>query len=250
MLRESEQKFKELTEKTTDWVWEVDKDGVYIYANPKVKELLGYEVSEILGKTPFDFMLKEEVEKIGKFFRKKVIKKEPFYGLENMNRHKDGHLVILETNGIPLFDEKGRLKGYRGIDRDITERKLAEEALNKSHTELKKANLKLKKIDLRKSEFLSNVSHALRTPLTSIKSFTQILLKYKNEDPAKQREFLAIIDNETDHLTRLINRLLDLDKIEHGELEWKFMPCNISNIIQTSIDETKPLIREKTLQLI
>ena len=128
-LQISEQKFKDLTETTTDWVWEVDKNGVYTYVSPKVKELLGYEVSEVLGKTPFDLMPKEEAERIGKFFNEKVLNKEPFYILENENRHKDGHLVVLETSGIPIFDERGQLEGYRGIDRDITERKRAEEKL-------------------------------------------------------------------------------------------------------------------------
>jgi PAS domain S-box-containing protein len=128
-LRESERKFKDLTEATTDWIWEVDKDGVYKYASPKTKEILGYETSEMVGKTPFDFMPEEEAEKIVKYFKEKVLKKEPFYGLENINRHKDGHLVVLETSGVPVLDEKGQLKGYRGIDRNITERKQAQEML-------------------------------------------------------------------------------------------------------------------------
>ena len=131
-LRRSEQKFKDLTETTTDWMWEVDAQGVYTYASPKIKELLGYEVSEVLGKIPFDLMPNEEAEKIGKFFNEKVINKESFYGLENVNRHKEGHLVVVETSGIPIFDERGQLKGYRGIDRDITERKRAEEQINAS----------------------------------------------------------------------------------------------------------------------
>ncbi|MCK4730838.1 MAG: PAS domain-containing protein, partial [Methanophagales archaeon] len=139
-LRRSEQKFKDLTETTTDWVWEADAEGVYTYASPKIKDLLGYEVSEVLGKTPFDLMPKEEAEKISKFFNEKVINKESFFGLDNVNRHKDGHLVVLETSGIPIFDEKGQLKGYRGIDRDITERKRAEKELQESMAELERFN--------------------------------------------------------------------------------------------------------------
>ncbi len=132
VLRRSEKKFKDLIEITTDWVWEVDAQGVYTYASPKVKALLGYEVAEVLGKTPFDLMPEEEADKILKFFNEKVINKEPFYGLKNVNRHKDGHLVVLETNGIPIFDEKGELTGYRGIDRDITERAQVEEILREN----------------------------------------------------------------------------------------------------------------------
>jgi PAS domain S-box-containing protein len=126
-LRESEKKFKYLVEATSDWIWECDKEGLYTYASPKVKSLLGYEVSEVLCRTPFDLMPEEERVKIGKFFKEKLAKKEAFYGLENTCRHKDGHLVIIETSAVPVFDEDGRLKGYRGIDRDITERKKAEE---------------------------------------------------------------------------------------------------------------------------
>ncbi len=140
-LRTSEEKFRALTETTTDWIWEVDKEGVYTYVSPKIKELLGYEVNEVLGKTPFDLMAGEEAEKVSEVFKEKVANKEPFYKLENVNRHKDGHLVVLETNGIPIFDEKGQLKGYRGIDRDITEHKRAEEELLKSRDKLQRIQM-------------------------------------------------------------------------------------------------------------
>jgi len=77
-------------------------------------------------------MPEQEAERVRKIFREKLINKEPFYNLGNVNRHKDGRLVILETNGIPIFDAQGQLEGYMGIDRDITARKQAEEALRKS----------------------------------------------------------------------------------------------------------------------
>lgn len=137
-LRRSEQKFKSLVETTPDWVWEVDAKGVYTYASPKVKDMLGYTPSEVLGKTPFDFMPKEEAKKIGKIFGEIASKKKPFYALENTNLHKKGHEVVLETSGVPLFDDSGGLKGYRGIDRDITERKRAEEELTKTREKMRK----------------------------------------------------------------------------------------------------------------
>ncbi|MCJ7521914.1 MAG: PAS domain S-box protein, partial [Dehalococcoidia bacterium] len=128
-LRMSEHKFKDLIETTPDWVWEIDENGVYTYVSPNIEQLLGYEVNEVLGKTPFDLMPREEAKKIGKTFKEIVIKRDPIHRLGNINRHRDGHLVVLETNGIPFYDEEGVFKGYRGIDRDITERKRAEEAL-------------------------------------------------------------------------------------------------------------------------
>jgi PAS domain S-box-containing protein len=129
MLRQSEDRFRSLVETTSDWIWEVDRNGVYTYASPKVKDLLGYEPQEVIGKTPFDFMPPKEARRIAHEFTAILESQRPFKILENVNRHKDGRSVLLETSGVPIFDVSGQLCGYRGIDRDITERKRAEKAL-------------------------------------------------------------------------------------------------------------------------
>jgi PAS domain S-box-containing protein len=131
-LKESEQKFRSLVETTSDWVWEINRKGVYTYANPKVKDILGYEPEEVIGKKPFDFMPPEEANQLAVSFREIAEAGRPFANLENTNIHKNGRHVVLETSGIPIFDESGALSGYRGIDRDITWRKWAEEALKES----------------------------------------------------------------------------------------------------------------------
>lgn len=157
VLRASERKFQDLIEATTDWIWEVDKEGVYVYVSPKVKELLGYEASDILGKTLFDFMPREEAKKASNVFKKNVIHKELFYGLEKVYHHKDGHLVILETSGVPIFDEEGRLRGYRGIDRDITKRKKAEMMLKISESTLKQQKLALEQKNAALKEVIEHI---------------------------------------------------------------------------------------------
>jgi PAS domain S-box-containing protein len=128
-LRKSEEWFRSLVETTSDWVWEVDKDGVYTYASPKIRELLGYEPEEIIGQTPFDLMLSEETKRVSKIFQNSVRSNKPIERVENICQSKDGRSVVLETSGIPFFDENGKLSGYRGIDRDITERKQTEQML-------------------------------------------------------------------------------------------------------------------------
>ena len=128
-LQESRERFQALTESTSDWVWEVDVDNVYTYVSPKVKDLLGYEPVEIIGKTPFDLMPPEEAKSVAEKFRAIVDSLSPFERLENTNMHKDGRLVVLETSGVPIFDSNGCFCGYRGIDRDMTERKKAEREL-------------------------------------------------------------------------------------------------------------------------
>ena len=136
-LRASEQRFRALVETTSDFVWEVDQNGFYTYANPKVKDLLGYDPEEVIGKTPFDLMPLDEAERIAKLFGDIVESGRAFATLENINLHKDGRRVVLETSGVPILDAKGNLVGYRGIDRDITERKLAEERLAEDRTLLR-----------------------------------------------------------------------------------------------------------------
>jgi PAS domain S-box-containing protein len=131
-LRDSEERFRTLVEATPDWVWEVDRNGVYTYASPRLYELLGYEPEEVLGKTPFDLMPGEEAQRLAAKFADIVHSEAAFEQLENVNLHRDGHEVVLETSGVPFFDEDGRLLGYRGIDRDITARKQAERAMQES----------------------------------------------------------------------------------------------------------------------
>ncbi len=136
--KEAEERFRGLVESTSDMIWQVDQNGVYTYVSPKIKDILGYEPDEVVGKTPFDLVLEDETEKITNAFIEIANKKEPFFGLENWNVHKNGSLVLLETSGVPILDEKGQLVGYRGIDRDITERKKAEEALRLSEEKFSK----------------------------------------------------------------------------------------------------------------
>jgi PAS domain S-box-containing protein len=131
-LKTSEERIRSLVETTSDWVWEVDANGVYTYASPKVRDLLGYEPDEIIGRTPFDLMPAEEAERVRVIFQTIALNKKPLERVENMARRKDGQLIVLETSGVPFLDGDGKLLGYRGIDRDITERKRAEAQIERT----------------------------------------------------------------------------------------------------------------------
>lgn len=131
-LLESEERHRTLVETVSDWVWEVDENVAYTFASPKVRDLLGYEPGEILGKTPFDLMPADEALRVKEIFGTYVAKRDPFPAIENTNLHKDGHLVVLETSGVPFFDGNGTFRGYRGVDREIGARKQAEETIRKN----------------------------------------------------------------------------------------------------------------------
>ncbi len=125
-LRESEKRFRDITEYAAEWVWEVDAQGKYLYSSPVVEQLLGYAPEEVLGKYFYDFFLPDQREKLKNAALAAFATKQPFRDFLNPNLHKNGQIVWLSTSGIPILDEPGNLLGYRGADIDITERREAE----------------------------------------------------------------------------------------------------------------------------
>ncbi|MFH1039440.1 MAG: ATP-binding protein [PVC group bacterium] len=125
-LRESEKRFRDISFSMADWIWEINREGVYTYASKSVKGILGFEPDELMGKTPFDLMDRKESKRVGKMCLKTMAEGRPIVDLENWNLAKSGQKVCLLTNGVPILDQNGEIIGYRGVDKDITDRKLME----------------------------------------------------------------------------------------------------------------------------
>jgi len=131
-LRESEEKFRALVESSSDWVWAIDAEYRYTYSSPTVREILGFEPGEIMGRHASELMPGGGWGRFATLFAQNAQIRSPSNLIENVKQHKHGRRVILETSAVPIFDEQGYLRGYRGIDRDITARKQVEEALQES----------------------------------------------------------------------------------------------------------------------
>jgi len=116
----------------------------------------------------------------------------------------------------------------------VSERARMEDQLHSYASDLEKKNEELRALDEMKNAFLTSVSHEVRTPLTSIRSFSEILLNYEDENPETRREFLQIINVETERLTRLINDVLDLAKITSGRVDWVCGPVDVEEAVQNS----------------
>jgi PAS domain S-box-containing protein len=130
-LHDSEEKFRALVESSTDFIWEVDRHGRYTYASPLARKLLGYEPDEMVGKPFFSFMLPEDARRAWGVFDEDDRKCPYLVNSEIVFIRKDGDHVVLERSGVPVLDEQGKVKGYRGVDRDVTERKRHELELRK-----------------------------------------------------------------------------------------------------------------------
>jgi len=132
-LRCSETRFQQIVSNAAEWIWEVDANGLYTYSSPIIEELLGYKPEEIVGKKYFyDLFLDRDRDELKKLSLEGFAQKQPFKEFLNPNVHKNGRVVWLMTSGVPILDDNGNLIGYRGSDINITERKEAEEEIQKS----------------------------------------------------------------------------------------------------------------------
>lgn len=132
-LQNAEIRFIQVTENIGELIWEVDSDGLYQYCSPAVERILGYPPEEMIGKKHFfDFFTPDVKEKLKEEACAVFREKRSFQNFINPNLHKNGDVVILETSGTPIVDDRGNLLGYRGSDTDITERKRAEDTLKES----------------------------------------------------------------------------------------------------------------------
>ena len=135
-LEESKERYRNLIETTSDWIWECDRDGKFIYSSPRLIDQLGYQPEEIINKTLLDLVSPRQAKTFITTYEKLLRAQEPINGLESICLGKSGQKVVLENNAVPIFDKKRTFLGYRGIARDITERKVAIEDLKKSRDDL------------------------------------------------------------------------------------------------------------------
>jgi PAS domain S-box-containing protein len=137
-LKKSEERLKQVVDCSGTWIWEVDCNGIYTYVSEFTETILGYKPEEIIGQRYFfDFFEPGIKENLKNAAFEVFSRKGTFTNFENTNVHKDGHTVVIETTGIPLLDQSGNLLGYRGADKDITNRKITEETIKKSETQFR-----------------------------------------------------------------------------------------------------------------
>tara|TARA_R110001599_G_C12276972_1_gene662722 strand:+ start:22641 stop:24773 length:2133 start_codon:yes stop_codon:yes gene_type:complete len=216
-----------------------DRDLRFILVNRRYTEVYGYETKDLLGKTS------EEVfcDSLGTSFvahDKEVLKSGRLVvHEENINN------TIFMTAKFPIIDFEGALIGIGGIETDITERVKVEEAYRKARDQAEAANRA-------KSSFLANMSHELRTPLNSIIGFSDSLLSGTQGNIAdkNQREYLSNILSAGSHLLELINDILDLSRIESGQMELEETDVDIAAIVAGVLGLTAERANSAGIQIV
>ena len=239
-IKESEERLSAIVDLTNDYIWEIDPQWRYTYVSSKVYDILGFRPEELLGKSPFTFMLPEDAENVKELISILVHGYKPLNLITNRAIHHDGHIVYLESSGIPIFDSSGKYTGYRGADRDITIRKSFE-------NQLIIAKEKAEESDRLKSSILANVSHELRTPLNGILGFAEIL---KNEMKDTDHELMAEnIFSSGRRLMGTLNSLITLSQLVAGKVSLTIRPVFIKDAISAVIKSFEPFVKEKNLTI-
>ncbi|HNW45323.1 MAG TPA: PAS domain S-box protein [Elusimicrobiales bacterium] len=212
-LRNSQERFRALVETISDWIWEVDAQGLYTYASPQIGQIQGYAPEEIIGKVPTDFMLPEEAKRVLGLFRPVMAAQKAFAGIESRNLRKDGREVLLETSGVPFFDASGKFCGYRGVARDITVRKNLEAQLLQSR--------KLESV----GRLAGGVAHDFNNILTAIKFYGELIRnELAPQDPRRvDAEEILVAADRAAALTRqllafsrrqiMVPKVIDLNSV-------------------------------------
>lgn len=239
--RDSEQRLQDILDHAPILVYINDLEGRYIFVNKEFEKMMELSSDEVINKTDSELFLPERAERNIKQ-NKIVADTQKVYTFENASEKKDGKHYFVDIL-FPITDIQNNLYATAGCTIDITDRK-------KSEDTLKKAKEMAESADRLKSAFLATMSHELRTPLNSIIGFTGILLKGLagplTEEQSKQ---LNMIRGSGQHLLELINDVLDISKIEAGELVVSLKPFDFTKSINKVISTVQPLAKKKELKL-
>ena len=215
---ESGQMAENFLTNSSDAVIETDTMGLIQYWNKGAESVFGFKAEEIKGRDVRDLYPNDRRGDLDALIRR-LNEAGSISDHATVRLRKGGEQLFVKISASALKDEEGRVVGYMEMMKDMTEERKAEEA-ERARKKLEERYRYLQELNEMKSVFVSNVSHELRTPLTSIHGYSALLLDgTAGRLEEEQKEFVEIIHSETDRLTRLINDLLDLSRMERGKFK-------------------------------
>lgn len=222
-----------------------DRESVYLGCNRIFLQDAGlFSENEVIGKTDYEMPWGETKAEIYRRDDQQVIQSNAAkLGIIEHRKKADGTTVWIEANKLPLHSLTGEVLGVLGTYQDISDRQRAEESLRRSNEELRRATQL-------KDEFLANMSHELRTPLNVILGMTEGLKDtVYGALNQRQMEALQLIDSSGAHLLELITNILDIAKIESGQMQLNRAPVIIESLCQASIMTIQPHADKKKIRL-
>jgi PAS domain S-box-containing protein len=237
-LRASEERYRTIIESIEEGYFEIDLKGNMVFFNDATCNILGFSREELQGMNNREYADPETSKRMFEMFNEVYRTGNPSRILDYEIFKKDGSRAFVEISAKLMRSPSGQPIGFRGIARDVSERKKAEVQLQQSKEAAEKANQA-------KSEFLANMSHELRTPLNHIIGFTELVVDRRlgglNE---KQEEYLGDVLESSKHLLSLINDILDLSRVEAGKEQLELSDVNVTELLEGSLF----MIRERSMK--
>ncbi len=237
-------RFSDFAEASSDWFWEMDEALRFSYFSDRFTEVTGVPQQKLLGVTREENGNPGAPDEAWEKQLSDLREHKPFKNFEHPRTLPNGDVVWLSISGNPVF-VNGRFVGYRGVGADITGRIQIEQKLLEAKEEAEKANAI-------KSEFLANMSHELRTPLNAVIGFSQMMINevYGKQGSPKYHEYAKDICASAFHLLDLINDILDISKIESGEMRLKEQEIDVGQVINEAVGLVETQISKKDQQII
>lgn len=266
-LRQSEERYRLLVNGIQDYaIIMLDAEGRVTAWNDGAKRLNGYDAKEILGQHLSRFYEPADITAGKPELELEVAAGTGRFEDEGWRLRRDGSRFWANVVVTPIRDSSGKPIGFSKITRDITERRMTEEALRSSYAnlerrvqertaELVESKERAERAVQARDEFFSIASHELRTPLTSLKLRAQLakrVLEKKNEPTVSREQFLAFItetDSQLDRLARLVEDMLDLVRVSQGQLSMDMVESDLSQIATAVVGRMAPLFRHKDTPL-
>ena len=239
-LCESEARYKGIVEHSSDLIVLCQPDGVWTYASPACKEILGYEPEEVVGSMPI-ISLPQDQEWLMPIFHK-AMAGETGSNLQYRVRTKTGEIRWISHAWTPILED-GRVTQVLNVVRDITDQKQSEQALLAAHTELKRA-YKLQQ------EFINNITHEVRTPLTAVKGYAEMLLEeLAGPVSEEQSSMLNKVLTSSDHLLQIVNGVLEVARLRSGKIAVNQRISNPRKAVDRAISAVLPQATKKNLEI-
>jgi two-component system, sensor histidine kinase and response regulator len=232
-LEESERHYRALVENASDIITVLTVDGVIQYMSPSVQRLLGYGMSELLGRRAFELIHPDDAAIVRGAMERALTSPSRKIPVAFRFRHGDGSWRVLESIGHASAGPTGASTIIVN-SRDVTERKVAEEKQQSLVLELRAAQLAADAAMRAKSEFLASMSHEIRTPMHAVLGLTELILD--STLTAEQRRHLEMVRDSGTALLALLNDILDLSTIEADRVELEAIPLDLESLIRSTVN--------------
>lgn len=229
LMEHTRAKLAAIVESSEDAILSKDLNGIITSWNKAAERLYGFTAQEAIGQH-FTFMVPpEKFDEISEIMTR-LKRGEQILHCDTVRTHKDGRHIDISLTISPIHDDTGALAGFSSISRDISDRKRVEQM---------------------KSEFVSTITHELRTPLTSIQASLDLLKQARGENLSdKANNLITIAGRNSERLLRLVNDILDSQKLESGKLDFVLKPADLMRLVRQAVESNAPYAEQFGVSLV